>query len=246
MDTRCAWRRPLSAIGKAIGKVVGGITGASAAADAANNAAQLQADAAARGEAGINRRFDEYQKLINPFVQAGTGALTQQGNLIGLNGGTAQTAAIDALRTSPEFIALSQQGQEAILANASATGGLRGGNVQGALAQFQPALLAQLINQQYSRLGGLSTLGANAAAGVGSAGMDAAGLSAQLQQQGGAALAGGVMAQGSVPRQAFGDLLSIGSIAAGAGAFNGMVGGGGGSSGVITGGGGLRLPGARF
>lgn len=211
----------MSFVGKAIGSIVGGITGASAQADAASNAAQLQADAAARGEAGVNNRFAEYQKLISPFVQAGTGALTQQGNLIGLNGGGAQTDAIAALRNSPEFAALSQQGQEAILANASATGGLRGGNVQGALAQFQPALLSQLISQQYSRLGGLAGMGANAAAGVGSAGMSAAELSAQLMGQGAAATAGGVMAQGSVPRQAFGDLLSMGSMFAGAGGFGG-------------------------
>jgi hypothetical protein len=52
-----------------------------------------------------------------------------------------------------------------------ATGGLRGGNVQAALGQFQPQLLAQLIDQQYSRLGGLTSIGQNAAAGVGNAGM---------------------------------------------------------------------------
>ncbi|WP_449405980.1 hypothetical protein [Massilia phosphatilytica] len=37
---------------------------------------------------------------------------------------------------APRFQALQQQGNDAILANASATGGLRGGNVQGALGQF--------------------------------------------------------------------------------------------------------------
>ena len=55
-----------------------------------------------------------------------------------------------------------QQGQDAILQNASAIGGLRGGNTQAALAQFRPALLSQLIAEQYNRLGGLSSLGQNA------------------------------------------------------------------------------------
>jgi hypothetical protein len=60
------------------------------------------------------------------------------------------------------------------LQNASATGGLRGGNVQGALGQFRPALLNQFIEQQYGRMAGIAGMGQNAAAGVGAAGMNTA------------------------------------------------------------------------
>jgi len=86
-------------------------------------------------------------------------------------GAQAQQQAISQLEQSPTFQALARQGEEGILQNASATGGLRGGNVQGALAQFRPALLNQQIQQQLSTLGGISSLGQNAAAGVGNAGM---------------------------------------------------------------------------
>jgi hypothetical protein len=166
-----------------------------------------------RGIAGMQiaesqRQFAAVQQVLQPFITAGnnalgplqaiqqTGADAMQGQraLIGLNGTDAQGQAIQGLQNSPEMAAYIQQGENAMLQNASATGGLRGGNTQAAMAQFRPQILAGLISQQYDRLGGLSSLGANtssmlyqtgqsAAAGVGSAGMQVAG-------QVGSALAG--------------------------------------------------------
>jgi len=75
------------------------------------------------------------------------------------SGSEAQKAAIAAIEQGSEMTTLAKQGEEAILSNASATGGLRGGNTQGALAQFRPSLLSSLINQQYERLGSLSGMG---------------------------------------------------------------------------------------
>ena len=161
--------------------------------------------------------------------------------MAGLNGGDAQSAAIEAIKNSPQFQALNQQGQEAILANASATGGLRGGNTQAALAQFSPALLSQLISDQYSRLGGLTTLGQNSAAGVGSAGMQTGGAIANLLQQQGAAQAGGVLAQGAVPGQAFGTVLQGIGAYAGMGGFRGLPGTTTAGAGTIGGGTGIRF-----
>jgi hypothetical protein len=167
-----------------------------AQAKAGNKAAQIQADASATDIAERRRQFDQIQELLRPYTEAGPGALTAQQDLLGLGGENAQQAAIAALEQSPQFAAMQQQGENAILANASATGGLRGGNTQAALAQFRPQVLSQLIGDQYSRLGGLVSIGQNAAAGVGNAGMaTAAGIGGALQQQG-AALAGGALAQG--------------------------------------------------
>lgn len=105
---------------------------------------------------GGQQRVDE---LANPLINAGRSAIDQQLALTGAAGPAAQQAAIAAISGSPEMAAMQQQGEQAILQNASATGGLRGGNTQGALAQFRPALLSQLINQRYQQLGGLSGLG---------------------------------------------------------------------------------------
>lgn len=176
--------------------LVTGVYSANKQGKAADKAAKGQAAAADAGIEEQRRQFDAIQKLLEPYTQAGTGALAAQQNLIGLGGADAQKAAIDALQNSPQFAALTQQGENAILQNASATGGLRGGNTQSALAQFRPAALAQMIEQQYGRLGGLTSIGQNAAAGVGNAGLQTGANIAQLLQQQGAALAGGALAQG--------------------------------------------------
>lgn len=198
-----------------IGKAIGSLTGASSQAKAAERAGETQAAAAQAGIDEQRRQFDALQQLLSPFVQAGTGALGAQQGLIGLQGADAQQQAIAALAASPELQALTQQGENALLQNASATGGLRGGNLQGALAQFRPQMLAELINRQYSRLGGLTGIGQASAAGVGAAGQQTGANIADLLAQQGAARAGGQIARGSVGRQGFSDLLKIGSTAAG-------------------------------
>lgn len=214
-------------VGAALGgaALVGGIYSANKQANAANDAAGQQAASAQLGIDETRRQFDAIQKLLQPYVSTGATALAQQGDLAGLGGTGAQQAAISALQASPMFTALQQQGESRILANASATGGLRGGNVQGALAQFSPALLNQVITDQYARLGGLSSMGQNAAAGVGNAGMQTgSGISSLLQQQG-AALAGGSLAGG---RAQAGYANAVSSAIGAYGAFGG--GGGGGST----------------
>lgn len=176
--------------------LIGGLYSSNQQSKAADRAAGLQSDAALAGIAQQDKQFEAIQKLLSPYVTAGTGALTQQQNLIGLGAPGAQQQAIDALRSGPEFQSLLQQGESSILANASATGGLRGGNTQAALAQFSPQLLAQIIEQQYGRLGGLAKMGQNSAAGVGDAGISTGNQITTLLQQQGSALAGGALADG--------------------------------------------------
>jgi hypothetical protein len=205
-----------------IGKWIGSLTGAQAQADAASQAAQTQGTAAQAGIDEQKRQFDAYQQMLQPFVTAGTGALAGQQNLIGLGGAPAQQDAIDSIQSSPQFAALQQQGQNAILQNASATGGLRGGNVQGALAQFNPSLLSGLIDQQYQRLGGLTQAGQASAAGTGAAGLQSGSNIAQLLQQQGAATAGGQLAQGSVGASGLNTVAGLGGLFAGAGGIPGI------------------------
>lgn len=166
--------------------------------NAASDAADAQQASSQAGIAQQKAQFDAVQKLLAPYNTAGTGALTGQQNLLGLNGNGAQQSAIDALKASPAFTSMLQAGNDNILANASATGGLRGGNTQAALAQFSPALLSQLINDQYSKLGGLTSVGQNAAAGVGNAGMSTGNNITGLLGQIGASQAGDALAQGRI------------------------------------------------
>lgn len=197
------------------------ITGEEAAAEAAGRAGQLQAKLAREGQEEVSRQFDLTQELLNPFVQAGaggedvTGALPAQQALLGLLGPEAQQSAIAELEASPTFGALARQGEEAILQAGSATGGLRGGNIQGALAQFRPQMLQQQIQNQLGNLGGLTSLGQASAAGVAAAGRETGANIANLLGQQGQALAGGIITQGSTGAREFQNLLGFGKSAIG-------------------------------
>lgn len=180
--------------------VIGGgaaIYGAQEAGKAGESAAGTQAAASRAGIEEQRRQFDLTQGLLSPYQQAGLPALQAQQAQLGLLGTQAQQDVVSGIMASPLYASMSQQGENAILQNASATGGLRGGNTQAALAQFRPAILNQLLSQQYERLGGLTSLGQNAAAGIGNAGMQTGTNVSNLLQQQGAAMAGGQLAQGA-------------------------------------------------
>ena len=125
-----------------------------------------------------------------------------------------QQQAVSGFEANPLFQALARQGEEGILQNASATGGLRGGNVQGALAQFRPSLLNQFIEQQYGRLGEMTRIGQASAAGVGAAGVNAASSVSALLGEAGAARAGSALGQGKAFSQPFNLLTTIGGMSA--------------------------------
>ena len=185
---------------------------------AAKDAASTQAGASQAGIEEQRRQFDVVQKLLEPYVTGGTEAFKQQQALVGVQGPEAQRAAISAIEQGPAFQALTEQGENALLQRASATGGLRGGNVQAALAQFRPQILSQLIEQQYGQLGGLAKFGQASAAGTGAAAQETGANVAQLLAAQGAATAGGQMAAG----KAFASIPS--AISGGLGIFSGLGG----------------------
>ena len=187
--------------------VVGGsqLVGSSLQASAASGAAETQGAAAQAGIDEQRRQFDAMQALLKPYTEAGVPALEAQQAFLGLRGPEAEAAAIDRISGGETFQALAGQGEEALLQRASATGGLRGGNIQGALAQFRPQLLSSLIEQQYGRLGGMTALGQRSAAGVGAAGMETGTNVANLLASQGAASAGGQLGEA----KAFGQLFNI-------------------------------------
>src|SRR5690606_2203704 len=104
--------------------LLGGIIGGNKQAKAAKQAAQLQYDAAMQGVRETARQFDVTRQDFAPYQQAGVRALDRFGDLLGLNGREDQQREIDLLRASPLYKSLYGSGEEAILANASATGGL--------------------------------------------------------------------------------------------------------------------------
>lgn len=188
--------------------VVGSYMSSRAQKSAGNAAAAAQTNAANAGIAEQDKQFTALQQMLAPYVQAGNGSLAAQQNLIGLNGAQAQQAALTNLQQQPYFQSQLQLGQNAILQNASATGGLRGGNTQAALAYFSPSLLAQTVQQQYQNLGGLTAIGQNAAAMTGNAGMQTGFANAGLLQQAGAANAGAALNNGRADMNAYSGYMS--------------------------------------
>jgi hypothetical protein len=199
--------------------IIGGSMQSSAAKSAAGTAAGAQERSAELGIQEQRRQFDAIRELLQPYVEAGTPALAAQQAMLGFGPAGAEQAQIDAVTRSPIFQERVRQGEQALLSQASATGGLRGGNIQAALAQFRPAILAEELETRFGRLGGMVGLGQRSAVGVGEAGMqmgrDVSGLLATQ----GAARAGAALAGGTSP---VGQFLS--AAPAMAGAYFGMTG----------------------
>lgn len=182
--------------------------------NAASSAAGAQTAAAQGGIDEQRRQFDAVQKLLQPYVGAGMSALGEQGALLGLAGSEAQQKAISEIENSSQMKELTQQGENAILQNASATGGLRGGNTQGALAQFRPQVLNSLIDSQYAKLGGMTALGQNSAVQQGNAGMQTGTNVSNLLGTIGSAQAGNSLAQGAANSQIWSGLSNtLGTLA---------------------------------
>ena len=235
-------------IGGSVISAVGGYYAQKSASEEASGAQRSASDAAIAEQ---RRQQAEMERLLAPYMQAGQAALGQQQALLGLGGADAQRAAIAQIEQGPQFQAMVDQGEMGILQNASATGGLRGGNTQAALAQFRPQMLSQLIQQQMAQLGGLSGAGQQGAMNVAGLGQDSAqGIMRQYGAQGQAA-AGAAMAQGQGMANIFGGvggaLGTLGGLGAmGRGPFGGGAPAGPAGSGYTPGMGAAGITGMNF
>lgn len=230
--------------------VVGGVMSSSAQKSAAKTAAGAQTEASQLSVEEQRRQFDEMKKILEPYVSAGTPALQQMASyaevgpqaldkqlaMAGLKGPEAQQMAIAEIEQSPLYQAQVRQGEEAMLQQASATGGLRGGNLQGALAQYRPQMLAAAIENQYNRLGGLTSFGAGttqnlatigqaSAAGQAAQGMNMAANVGNALMSSGQAQAQAALASGQATANMWGNISGSVGTAAGLGLLGGGAGG---------------------
>jgi hypothetical protein len=196
-------------------------------AGAAAQAAGFQTEAAQAGIAEQRKQFDLTTELLGPYVSAGRESLASQQALLGQAGPEAQAAAIAQLESSPLFSALTRQSEEALLQTAAATGGVRGGNVQRSLAELRPAILSRLIEDQFSKLTGITQAGQSAAMQQGLGGQRLGSDIANLLGQVGGAQAGGALGVGEAQA---GGALGVGEAQAG-----GILGGGAAQAGGLMG-----------
>lgn len=123
---------------------------------------KTQADAIAKGsEINSQTQGDmlSYLQSVNEvpqqFKEQALGAL---GDFY-LNGN--QQGIVNQAQSSPFYNSMINQGEESVLRNQAATGGLRTGGAQQALAQNSQNVLQQLVGQQLGGIGGLASLGTN-------------------------------------------------------------------------------------
>lgn len=204
--------------------------GSKSASSSANKASEAQSEASAAQIAESERQFDTVRNLLQPFVTGGTNAFSAQQNMLGLNGAGNEASAINDITNSPTFQSILNRGETSILQNASATGGLRGGNVQQALAQYSPSLLNAFIQQRFQNLGQLTGIGQNAAAGTGNAAIATGGQINSAYGDMGAARAGNAIAQGNAQQSLFSNLANIGGTSGLLYSIYGKGGGGGGAA----------------
>lgn len=150
--------------------VVSSIGGAVMASKSADDAADASKDAAAT-QAGSEREALDYLKEVERLPQQfREGALMKLGGIAGLEGGEGdQQELIDKARQSPLYSAImgtQGAGEDAIMRNASMTGGLRSGNTQDQLfsynANLENTALLESYNQELQGLQGLGQLPSNA------------------------------------------------------------------------------------
>lgn len=139
------------------GKVADTISGGSKAAGAAKAGAQISADAA-------NRALDylKEEEQIPQFFRKGS--LNIIGGLAGL-GDISPTDAVSKIKGSEiykQVLGSRMAGEDSILRNAAATGGLRSGNTSDALARYNTELEQQGFLQSLGVLEGLGQLPSNA------------------------------------------------------------------------------------
>jgi hypothetical protein len=201
------------------GGILGSILGAKDNKEAIGDATDAQVRAAEMAIEEQRRQYDTSRSDFMPWLETGQEALGSMGDLLGLNGPEAAARAIAALKASPMFTSLFRTGEEAILQNASATGGLRGGNTQGALYEHGEDTLARLIERQLASLGGISGAGAGAAGSLGTLGSNMADQIGTSLGNIGAAQAGGILGKQNVNNQMVQQIQNIIARVVGGGGF---------------------------
>lgn len=159
------------------------VAGAYIGSQSSKDAANTQADAANNATANTRAMFDQTQSNLQPYMQGGSSALTSL--LDKINGGKLGgnfTMADYLANQDPGYQFQLQQGQQALQnSQAAGDGALSGSALKGlinfnqssAATGYQNAYNRWLSSQNntYNQLSGLASLGENAGANVGNAGV---------------------------------------------------------------------------
>lgn len=169
--------------------------------DAAKSAAKSGQQSAQMGIDETKRQFDTFQQNIQPYLGAGTGALSK---LQALNSGD-----FSSFTESPDYKFAFDQGLQGLNRSAAATGSLRSGGADADRIAFGQGLATQNYNNFYSRLQNMAQMGQNSAVGAGQLGQQAAGSISGLYGQQGQAAANGAYNSANAQTGALSSLAGI-------------------------------------
>lgn len=110
---------------------------------------------------GLEGSLDLIARGFAPFVDPGVSAFETQAAQAGALGPEEQREAFAAFMASPGQEFLRGRGEQALLRNAAALGGIGGGNVRSELQREGIGFAAQDFGNQFERLGALSRIGAD-------------------------------------------------------------------------------------
>lgn len=168
-------------------------------------------------EAALNRGIDEQTRQFDltradyePARNLLAPSVTGLADLIGVNGVEAQQTGMEGIQNSPLLASIIRNGEESVLQNASATGGLRGGNTQNSLANFRADAFANELQAQMARLAGLTSIGMGATDSVSNFGANKANNVSNLLGQIGGAQASGLLQRGGISAGMWNNVGSFG------------------------------------
>jgi hypothetical protein len=180
---------------------LGSIFGGGSQKKASQKATDAMVAAYDRGIDTQTKFQQQVRQDYQPYTEAGTAALGKLSDLSGLGDPAAYQAALDGLKTDPLYTSLYGNGQEALLQNAAATGGLRGGNFARSSMDFGSDVLTNVYRQALSNYGNIANLGVGAQGTVTQTGVNAANNVTNLQGEIGGAQANNFLAKGRINAQ---------------------------------------------
>jgi len=196
-----------------VGNLIGDLTGTTQASNAAQQAAQTQANAANYAANLQNQAFQTTQQNLSPYMNIGTQAMNPYLSLLGL-GSQGSAGMMSQLENMPGYQFALQQGLGA--ANSASGSGLNlSGAQQKGLANYSSGLASQTYNSLLGNLANAVGTGQNAAAGLGSAGMNTATAMGNNLTAGANATAAGQIAGGNAQTNMLNSLMGLGQGAAG-------------------------------
>ena len=188
--------------------------GTDEAMDAAREAGDIQAGAIREGIGETRRQFNITQETLAPAIEAGDQAREQQMILLGLRGEDAQQQLLSRLQESPAQKFIRKRAERTLIQNASATGGLGGGNLREQLVELGAGFASKDIDKQFDRLGQIVAPGTQTAVNQSQFGTQVARDITQGTASAGAAEASGILGAQQARAQGMQNLMSTGTTAA--------------------------------